>query len=319
VACQVPNPDFGKTPEGLVGETVEAGGAKRDPGSMGGQSGAVGGSQGGGGGSAGQGQGIATANGGGPGADAAGPGDGAPGGGHADGSAAAVEAAPKVLVNGDLKKGLTLYLPLEDQRGSGAAADLSGKGCSAALRSFDANAAWIMGRVGTALALQGSSWNGWLDVSGTALTGAISQSFTVGMWIWRTDQGGTLFARGIKGALLTFGLDGANLTAQLNTAAAYKASVRAGVPVPAGDWHHVAMTFDLKEVRLYLNGKIAGVAPYQQGIPLDTTSYVVGALPQANGTVSARFTGKIDEVVLYTRVLTADELQGLAAGAQPVQ
>src|SRR6185295_15128971 len=134
---------------------------------------------------------------------------------------------------------------------------------------------------------------------GTALTSAVSQAFTVGMWIWRTDAGGTLLSRGTKGALLTFGLDGSNLIAQMNTAAAYKLSLRAGAAVPAGRWVHVALTFDMKEVRLYVDGLAVGAVAYQQAISLDTTSYIVGGIAQPDRTVASRCTGKIDEVVLY--------------------
>lgn len=319
LGCHAPNPDFGKTSMASAGEA----GGRRGSESTGAPTGGAGGAGGAASAEASGGTlgtqalpGAVEPDGGVAGMDTM---DGTPGGDGAAAVTADAMAAAPVKVNGDLKKGLTLYLPLDDVPGSGVAVDLSGKRASAALRSFgDAKAAWIEGRLGTALALRGTSWNGWLDVSGTSLTGAVSQTFSVGMWIWRTETGGTLFARGAKGALLNFGLEGANLSVQMNTAAAYKVSVHAGAPVPADRWVHVAMTFDLKEVRLYVDGMIAGAAPYQQGIPLDTSSYTVGALPGSNGTVSARFTGKIDEVVLYTRALSDGELIGLAAGARPM-
>jgi hypothetical protein len=167
------------------------------------------------------------------------------------------------------------------------------------------------------VALAGSSWNGWIDVSGSALTGAISEEFTVGMWIWRTGNGGTLLSRGVKGVLLNFGLDTTNLNVQMNTSAAYKLSLRAGAPVPADRWVHVALTFDHHEVRLYVDGTAVGAVAYAQAISLDTMSYIVGGVAQADNSVTTRFTGKIDEVVLYTRALTPAEIGGLAAGARP--
>jgi hypothetical protein len=311
--CHAANPDYGLWDShfGTGGSGLSGGGGTS--GGFGGSAGALG--PGASGGSAG-----ATTPGTGPRTDGATP-DLTDGAAPTRDATAPDDGAAPVDFTGDLKKGLTLYLPLDDNGGA-VAADASGKQCSASLKSVDATAAWIEGRIGKAVALagavsSGAAWSGWIDVSGAALTSAVSQSFTVGMWIWRKDLGGTLFSRGLKGALVSFALDGDTLLAQLNGAAAYKLSLRAGAPVPADKWVHVALTFDLKQVRLYVGGVGVGAAAYQQAVSLDTSSFIVGGLAQSGGTVSGRFSGKIDEVVLYTRALSASEIGGLAGGARP--
>lgn len=234
--------------------------------------------------------------------------------GRADGSVA-------VPFQGDLKKGLTLYLAMEDNAGTGVAADGSGKKSLATMKNLNATVASTSGRLGKALALRGDSWNGWLDVAGEALLRAVSQPFSIALWVWRTETGGTFVSRrtfGARGFLFTFGLEGSGLSAQLNTTAAYKFRLDSSVPVPAERWSHVAMTYDLHEVRLYVDGLLVAAAPYQQAIPLDTTSYIVGGLEQQDRSVAARFPGKIDELVLYTRVLSAAELGALASGLRPL-
>jgi hypothetical protein len=47
------------------------------------------------------------------------------------------------------------------------------------------------------------------------------------------------------------------------------------------------------------------------------TTIMVGGAEQANGTVTARFTGKVDDVLVYTRALAQQDVQDLSAGSRP--
>ncbi len=71
------------------------------------------------------------------------------------------------------------------------------------------------------------------------------------------------------------------------------------------DWQHVAMTYDGADLRVYLNGApVASTAINKKRIP--------GRLPLAIGRrqdAHVYFKGAIDEVRLYTRPLSADELK----------
>jgi hypothetical protein len=241
----------------------------------------------------------------------------------ADGALSA-DAIPALPFTGDVTKGLALYLPLDERPGTAVAADASGKKASAQLRSIDATAAWTVGAAGQALALQGTSWNGWVDVNGTALPSVLSGSFTVALWIRRpaaaSNTAETLVSRtslGAKGPLFALGLDAGVLNAQLNATAAYNLRLKANGTVPVDRWVHVAMTNDGQQVRLYVEGKAVGTGQYAQAVPLDTTSFMIGGLAQASGTVGLRFGGQIDEVLFYTRALTVNEIGGLASGAHP--
>jgi RNA polymerase sigma factor (sigma-70 family) len=83
-------------------------------------------------------------------------------------------------------------------------------------------------------------------------------------------------------------------------------------PVNDGQWHHVAMTRDVStaEVRLYVDGAFQEAAtsgPGQKTCPLTD----IGRLIDNKGT-KRWFAGALHDVRLYSRVLTAQEIQALA-------
>ena len=237
-------------------------------------------------------------------------------------SATLPDAAPSLPVNfkGDLAKSLSLYLPLDDGPGNSVAHDASGKGAIAMLKNIDPNAGWPDRMAGRALALEGSSWSGWLDLSGDGLTKALSQQFSMSLWIYRKDAGGTLLSRrsfGTRGFHFQFALETDTLALQLNPTNGYNVHLRANGTVPTGKWVHVAATYDLNIVTLYLDGAVVGAAPYMLGLPLDTSPIIVGGLEQQDMTVNTRFTGEIDDVAFYGRALTLEEVKALATGSHP--
>lgn len=77
-------------------------------------------------------------------------------------------------------------------------------------------------------------------------------------------------------------------------------------------WNHVAVSFDGTTYRLFVNGTqvytsnaLAGKTPYP------SNQFYIGR-------VENYFPGRVDDVRLYRRVLTATEIQALATGNQPV-
>jgi hypothetical protein len=89
-----------------------------------------------------------------------------------------------------------------------------------------------------------------------------------------------------------------------------------------GNWHLVAGTFDGANIHLYVDGVEVGSPKPASGIgyasPItDPSFYVDGYPPQASCLGASDFPGLIDEVRIYSRALTATELQRLAAAAGP--
>ncbi|MDX9867817.1 MAG: LamG-like jellyroll fold domain-containing protein [Kiritimatiellia bacterium] len=83
-------------------------------------------------------------------------------------------------------------------------------------------------------------------------------------------------------------------------------------PLPAGAWSHVAATFDNRVMRLYVNGTEVGTLE-RRGFIHPGGSITVGAYsPDMD---RARFRGWLDDVCVYRRVLSADEIARLASGS----
>jgi hypothetical protein len=89
-----------------------------------------------------------------------------------------------------------------------------------------------------------------------------------------------------------------------------------GAPVSAGQWHHVAATYDGGQMRLYIDGQL-------WGNPVSRTGSIVPMLPEsfvAVGSEDGRLTcpdcigqryfkGGISQVTIYNRALSAAEIQ----------
>jgi hypothetical protein len=88
--------------------------------------------------------------------------------------------------------------------------------------------------------------------------------------------------------------------------------MQAGFTIPLNEWTHLAITFDGFSKRLYVNG--AKVAEIKRSDFLGPLVYDAAPVPVtigsdwANNVSSDRFNGRIDEVALYNRALTAGEV-----------
>jgi hypothetical protein len=83
------------------------------------------------------------------------------------------------------------------------------------------------------------------------------------------------------------------------------------VPMELGNWNHVALTYDSTNRTLYLNGAVVG-AGYAPTIAADDSGSAIGNIPVA-GSDQARFQGEIDEVAIFNRSLTSNEIAAIYA------
>lgn len=81
---------------------------------------------------------------------------------------------------------------------------------------------------------------------------------------------------------------------------------------PINAWSHVVGTYDGIAVRIYINGVEAGSTPATQQMPVTFDSLVIGSKTIGAPAVD-RFSGRIDEVRIYGRALSAVEVAQLAA------
>ncbi len=90
-------------------------------------------------------------------------------------------------------------------------------------------------------------------------------------------------------------------------------SLIAPAPLPTNVWSHVAATFDNQIMRLYVNGREVG-ALERRGFINPGQTVTIGAYSAE--LERSRFRGWLDDVRVYRRTLSADELSVLAADAR---
>ena len=82
----------------------------------------------------------------------------------------------------------------------------------------------------------------------------------------------------------------------------------------AGEWHHIAATYDGKVFQCYIDGVLAQEWAYAGAMPKNTASVTIGRRSRG-GTF---FNGMIDDVRLYDRALTAGQINVVLGGGSPV-
>jgi hypothetical protein len=76
------------------------------------------------------------------------------------------------------------------------------------------------------------------------------------------------------------------------------------------EWHHVTGTYDGADVKIYLDGALDASAPTTVPIGISTTNLFIGLNPESDGTF---WDGLIDEVMIYQRALSEEEVLYLAS------
>ena len=95
---------------------------------------------------------------------------------------------------------------------------------------------------------------------------------------------------------------------------AHYKNIKSDDDMPVGEWIHLAGTYDNKEFKLYVNGRLVKSAPYTVPFQFgDTNPLIIGG----NTNTQSRkwvdcFHGLIDEVQLFDRSLTGAEVLGLS-------
>ncbi|MEK7184212.1 MAG: LamG domain-containing protein, partial [Patescibacteria group bacterium] len=77
-----------------------------------------------------------------------------------------------------------------------------------------------------------------------------------------------------------------------------------------GVWHHVVGTYDGANVRIYVDGVAGSVDPYAGAVTTNNTAMFIGAGADASG-AGYFWDGKVDEVALFRRSLSATEVSDL--------
>lgn len=162
-------------------------------------------------------------------------------------------------------------------------------------------AAWTSGVVNGALDFDGSD-----DYVETPyiINPTRHKGFTAAGWVKLDTDSGTvqvvLQQKGSSGRLWLYRSSGDKLGTYIGGSATETSS-----SLTTGQWHHVAVTYDETNARIYLNGELENTrAVTAEG---STEGMVIGA----NKSYGQKWNGQIDDLAIYNRKLTAQEIKDL--------
>jgi hypothetical protein len=222
---------------------------------------------------------------------------------------------PQVLTNGGLVGHWTFdgkYLNWATNQ----ALDSSGQGNNGTLVNMVQKTSPVSGKIGQALQFNGT--NQYVTTGTTGLpTGSNARS--VFAWIYVSGSTGNeqdVFSygnAGTNGQASNFGVQAAGLKLFFSSWGASGFTFNSNLAVTTGAWHFVGYTFTGSgTVTLYLDGAFSqsSVSGFNTVIPAPSDASVIGSGP--NGQEGARyFNGRIDDVRVYNRALSASEVQTL--------
>jgi hypothetical protein len=220
---------------------------------------------------------------------------------------------------GAVDPALVLFMPFEEGSGE-TTKDMSGKGNDGKLVG---GLKWSNGKFGKALEFDGTS--GYVLIQSSDSLQPDDSDFTIETWI-NADPSSVDWARVVDkfyGTGYCFGKVGAELTIG-SEFGGNPNSFASVTPVFDKKWHHVAVVRDIKTIEgdvmaflyIYVDGKNESktIPPNVKLRNLDTTPVRIGAGDQccAEGPpedVAYFFKGIIDEVAIYRKALTEDEIK----------
>jgi len=174
--------------------------------------------------------------------------------------------------------------------------DASGNGNS----GYIANAVWSDGRFGSALQFSGKGWVTIRAAQSLDATGEV----TLQAWVYpaqRETAWRDVITREAANGQGTFSLPAASASAPEGEGWVVKEKVR----LAPGRWSHLATTYDGRVQRLYVNAALVASRPLPRNKMADSGALHIGGSPIWGD----RFKGKIDEVRVYNRALTAEEIR----------
>jgi PKD repeat protein len=206
--------------------------------------------------------------------------------------------------------GLAAAYSFDEGKGT-TVADASGNGNTGTLKN---GPTWTTGKYGGALSFDGV--NDYVAIPNSPSLDIAGKQLTLSLWVNLTDRSGpdmVLLGKLWSSAwgypyyqyALEYDANGAKTLDFLfgDTTGTLRGPF--SLKPPVGVWTHVAFTYDGANVKGYLNGVQKFSTPATQSIQARGTELRIGV----DGAVGQAFKGKIDQVRIYNRALTASEIQ----------
>jgi len=173
------------------------------------------------------------------------------------------------------------------------------------------------GKVGGAYDFDGV--DDYLQVS--AMSGGVNGNVTISMWVnWKGDSGDT----DVNGRLVLLDAQnpGDDVWLNLNTAGNSKFNVYfddlassgyhdSNTIVSQNIWTHLVANWNGTHINLYINGTLDNSISTSGTITFDTSSFNIGSREEFSAGNDFYFNGTIDEVQIYNRSLSAEQISAL--------
>ncbi len=218
-----------------------------------------------------------------------------------------------------LLDGLVGYWRLDDGAGSTIASDFTGRN-HGTLVNLLPGSPWVAGRSAGGLNIGGS---GFVNVPPSPSIDSIVDQVTISGWGYLesdpTDEYSTIASRE-EGTTIDqhyhIGFYRDRVPTTFITTETANSIRKAPTPAPINTWVHLAATYDGSTVRFYVDGQEVMNQPLTGRFVMDTTPVILGGNGNGAGdaNVTERFSGRVDEIMLYRRALSATEIAQLHDG-----
>ncbi len=204
---------------------------------------------------------------------------------------------------GNLDSGLAAYWKLDENTGT-SAGDTSANALTGTLTN---GPTWTTGRIGSAVQFDGT--NDRIEVGDQSTLEGYDQ-ISVSAWANPSVISGA--EETIVSKELIFKLDisaTAGNVARFMTGNSWS-GLHSTTVLSTGTWYHIVGTYDGVTKKIYINGALEASTALTGNITTNTRSVQIGSY-DSSGTPTAFLTGAIDEVRVYNRALSAEEVANL--------
>jgi len=204
-------------------------------------------------------------------------------------------------------EGLVLYLSFDEGAGD-TVKDLSDNGNNGTIHG----ATWVDGKIDSALSFERGDF---VEVPHSESL-SITKGITVMAWSNCTDisENPTVVGKGSGGTPVLFelSLQAGGIYWQFKFDGGTWVECVGPLP-PIGEWHHIAGTFDGKSLKVYIDGEFGAELQSSRELPENEFPVSIG---QRINPEERFFKGMIDEVAIFNRALSAEEIQEAMQGIE---
>lgn len=202
-------------------------------------------------------------------------------------------------INAQPSEGLVAYYPF-----NGNANDNSGNGNNG---TTNGGCSWVQGVKGQACSFDGS---GYISVPNSSSLQSPSTSLSIVFWLYIDSWNNSWAPILAKSNTQAYGQYSVEIssTAGINFWTGTNVSTFNHQMV-VGNWYHIAFTWDGTETKFYLDGILKGTESYSGTITPDNLPLEIGR--HFPGSTNDYLIGKLDEILIYNRALSSEEINQL--------